>query len=208
MYKQWRGSRYPNASLAGIILSQCYLFFQHYFVDKGPYNQSYGFFRRHVWMWELDHKENWAPPNRCFWTVVLDKTLESPLDCKEIKPVNSKGNQSWIFIGRTDAEAEGPILWPPDAKNWLIGKNPDAGKDWRQEEKGTTEDEMVGWHPQLNGHEFEPALGDGEGQGSLHAAVHGVAKSWTWLSNWTRTIFILEYLSIGDTLQLLCPGPN
>jgi len=103
-----------------------------------------------VWMWELDHKESWAPKHWCFWTVVFQKTLESPLDCKEIQPVNRKGNQSWIFIGRTDTEAEAPILWPPDAKNWLIRKNPDAEKDWRQEEKGTTEDEMVGWHHRLN----------------------------------------------------------
>ena len=109
----------------------------------------------HVWMWELDHKESWVLKNWCFWTVVLEKTLESPLDCKEIKPFNSKGNQSWIFIGRTDAEAEIPILWPPDAKNWLTGKDPDAGKDRRWEEKGTTEDDMVGWHHQLNGQEFE-----------------------------------------------------
>ena len=105
------------------------------------------------------------------WTVVLEKTLESPLDCKEIKPVHPKGNQSWIFIGRTDAKAETPILWPPDAKSWLIGKDPDAGKDWGQEEKGTTEDEMVGWHHQLNGHESEQALGDGEGQGSLACCI-------------------------------------
>ena len=118
-------------------------------------------------MWELDHKENWAPKNRCFRIVVLEKTLESPLDCKEIKPVNPKGNQSWIFIGRTDAEAETPILWPSDGKNWLIREDPDAGKDRRQEEKGTTEDEMVGWHLQLDGHEFEQALGAGDGQGSL-----------------------------------------
>ena len=118
-------------------------------------------------MWELDHKEGWMLKNWCFWTVVLDKTLESPLDCKEIQPVNSKGNQSWIFIGRTNAEAEAPILWSPDAKNWLTGKDPDAGKDWRQEEKGITEDEMIGCHHRLNGHEFEKALGDSEGQGSL-----------------------------------------
>ena len=107
----------------------------------------------HVWMWELDYKESWAPKNWCFWTVVLDKTLESPLDCKEIQPVHPKGNQSRIFTGRTDVEVETPILWPPDAKNWVIWKDPDAGKDWRRE-KGTTEDEMVGWHHQLNGHEF------------------------------------------------------
>ena len=117
-------------------------------------------------MWELDHKEGWAPKNWCFWTVVLEKTLESPLDCKESKPVNTKGNQSWTFIGRTDAEAEAPILWSPDVKSQLIGKDPDAEKDWRQEEKGTTEDEMVGWHHQFNEHEFEQTLGDGEGQGS------------------------------------------
>ena len=113
------------------------------------------FSSNHVWMWELDYKESWVLKNWCFWTVVLEKTLESPLDCKEIQPVHLKGDQSWIFIGRTDAEAETPILWPPDAKNWLIGKDCDAGKYWRQEEKGTTEDEMVGWHHQLNGHEFE-----------------------------------------------------
>ena len=112
-------------------------------------------------------KESWGPKNWCFWTVVLEKTLESPLDCKEIQPVHLKGNQSRIFIGRTDAEAETPILWTPDVKNWLIGKDPDAGKDWRREEKGMTEDEMVEWHHQLCGHEFEQAPGVGEGQGSL-----------------------------------------
>ena len=108
-----------------------------------------------VVMWELDHKEGWALKNWCCWTVVLEKILESPLVCKKIPPVHPKGNQSWTFIGRTDAEAETPILWPPDAKNWLIWKDPDAGKDWEQEEKGTTEDGMVGWHHWLNGHEFE-----------------------------------------------------
>ena len=128
---------------------------RHYFADKGLSSQSYGFSSSHVWMWELDYKESWALKNWCFWTVVLEKTLESPLDCKEIKPVNPKGNHSWAFIGRPDAEAETPILWPPDMTSWLIWKDPDAGKDWRQEEKGTTEDEMVGWHHRLNGHEFE-----------------------------------------------------
>ena len=118
-------------------------------------------------MCELDYKESWTPKNWCFWTVVLEKTLESPLDCKEIKAVNSKGNQSWIFIGRIDAEAETPILWPPDVKNWLTGKDSDAGKDWRQEKKQMTEDEMVGWHHWLDGHEFEQALWVGDGQGSL-----------------------------------------
>ena len=127
---------------------------RHYFVNKGPSSQGYGFSSSHVWIWELDYKESWGLKNWCFWTVVLEKTLESPLDCKEIKPVNPKGSQSWILIGRTDAEAQTPILWPPDVKNWLIGKDPDAGKDWRQEEKGMTEDEMFGWHHTLNGHEF------------------------------------------------------
>ena len=140
---------------------------KHYFSDKGPSSQSYGFSSSHVWMWELDHKEGWGPKNRCFRTVVLEKTLEGPLASKEIKSVNPKGNQPYMFIGRTDVEAEVPIVWPPDAKNCVIGKDPDAGKDWRQKEKGTTEDEMVGWHHRLNGHEFEQALGGGEGQGSL-----------------------------------------
>ena len=113
------------------------------------------FYSSHVWMWELDYKESWVLKNWCFWTVVLEKTLESPLYSKEIQPVHPKGNQSWIFIGRTDAEAETPILWTPDAKSWLTGKDPDVGKDWRWEEKGTTEDEMVGWHHRFDGHEFE-----------------------------------------------------
>ena len=124
---------------------------------------SYGFSSSHVWLSELDYKESWAPTNFCFWTVVLKKTLESPLDSKEIQPVHPKGYQSWIFIGRTDVEAETLILWPPDAKNWLIWKDPDAGKDWRWEEKGTTDEEMVGWHHWLYGHEFEYILGVGEG---------------------------------------------
>ena len=130
---------------------------RHYFANKGPSSQSYGFSSSHVWMWELDYKESRVSKNWCFWTVVLEKTLGSPLDCKEIQPVHPEGNQSWIFIARTDVEAETPILWPPDAKSWLIWKDPDAGKDWGQEEKGTTEDEMAGWHHRLNGHEFEQA---------------------------------------------------
>ena len=116
---------------------------------------------------KLDHKESWARKNWYFWTVVLEKTLESLLDCKEIQPVNPKGNQSWIFIGRSDAKAETPILWPPDEKSWLIGKDPDAGKDWSGEEKRMTEDEMFGWHHWLDGHESEVAPGVGDGQGSL-----------------------------------------
>ena len=119
---------------------------KHYFTNKGPSSQSYGFSSSHVWMWELDYKESWAPKNWCFWTVGLEKTLESPLDCKEIQPVHPKEKQSWIFIGRTVAEAETPIFWLPDVKNWLTGKNSDAGKDWRWEKKGMTENEMVGWH--------------------------------------------------------------
>ena len=140
---------------------------RHLFADKCPYNQSYGFSSSIVWMWELDYKESWALKNWCFWTMVLEKILESPLDCKEIHPVHPKGNQSWVFTGRTDAEAETPILWPPDVKNWLIEKETDTGKDWRQEEKGIIEDEMVGWHHQLDRHEFEQAPGVGDGQGSL-----------------------------------------
>ena len=140
---------------------------KHYFANKGPSSQNYDFSSSYVQMWELDHKEGWSSKSYCFLTVVLEKTLENPVDNKEIKPVNPKGNQSWVFIVMTDAEAEVPIFWPPDVKNWLIGKDPDAGKDWRQEEKGTIEDEMVGWYHRLNGHEFEQALGDGKGQGSL-----------------------------------------
>ena len=125
--------------------------------------------------------------NWCFWTGVLEKTPESPLDCREIKPANPKGNQSWVFIGRTDAEAEPPILWAPDVKIQLIGKYPDGGKEWRQEEKGTAEDQMVGWHHQFNGKEFEQALGDGEEQGNLVYCSHGITNCQTWLSDWTTT---------------------
>ena len=128
---------------------------RHYVANKGLSSQGYGFSSSDIWMWKLDCEESWAPKNWCFWTVVLEKILESPLDCKEIQPVQPKGNQYWIFIAKTNAEIETPILWPPDAKSWLLRKDPDAGKDWRQEEKVTTEDEMVGWHHRLNWHEFE-----------------------------------------------------
>ena len=140
---------------------------RHYFTDKCLSSQSYGFSSSHAWMWDLDYKESWMLKNWCFWTVLLEKTLERPLDSKEIQPVHPEGNQSWIFIGRYDVDAETPILWPPDVKNWLIWKDPDAGEDWRQEEKGRTEDEMAGWHHWLDEHEFEQALGVGDGQGSL-----------------------------------------
>ena len=141
----------------------------------------------HVWMWELDCEESRVQENRCFWTVVL-KTLEGPLDCKEIQPVHPKGDQSWVFIGRTDAEAETPILWPPDAKNWLTRKDPDTGKDWKWEEKGTTEDEMVGWHHRLDGHGFGWTLGVGDGQGSLACCSPWGRKELdtTELLNWTE----------------------
>ena len=127
---------------------------RHYFVNKGPSCQGYGFSSSHVWMWELDCKESWLQRNWCFLIVVLEKSLESPLDCKEIQPVHPKGDQSWIFTGRTDADTEAPMLWPPDAKSWLIGKDSDAGKDWGQEENGMTEHDMVGWHHWLNIHGF------------------------------------------------------
>ena len=159
---------------------------RHHFASKVPSSQSYGFSSSHAWMWELDYKESWAPKNWCFWTVVLEETFESPLDSKKTQPVNPKGNQSLIFIGRTGADAETPILWPPDVECRLIRKGPDAGKDWGQEEKWTTEDEMVGWHHWLNGHEFEQAPGGCEGQGSLtFCSPWGCKESDTteWLSN-------------------------
>ena len=154
-------------------------------------------------MSELDYKESWVPKNWCFWTVVLEKTLASPLDCKEIQLVHPKGNQSWVLIGRTDAEAEALILWPPDAKNWLDGKDLDAGKDWRQEEKGTTEDEMAGWHHWLEGHEFEQALGVHDGQGRLACCSpwgHKELDTTEWL-NWTE---LMSYIS--PLFMQLFPG--
>ena len=162
---------------------------RHYFVNKGPSSQGYGFSSGHVWMWELDYKESWVPKNWCFWTVVLEKTLESPLDCKEIQPVHSKGDQSWVFFRRTDVEAEIPVLWPPDTKGWLIWKDwENAGKDWGQEEKGTTEDEMVGWHHRIDGHGFGWTPGVGDGQGGLACCDSWGRKeldTTEWL-NWTE----------------------
>ena len=180
---------------------------RHYFVNKGPSSQGYGFSSGHVWMWESDSKESRVQKNWCFWTVVLEKTLESPLDCKEIQPVHPKGNQSWVFTGRTDVEAETPIPWPPDAKWWLIWKDPDAGKDWGQEEKGTTEDEMFGWHHWLNEHGFWWTLGVGVGQGGLACCGSWGRKESDWLSNWTIvqpvevTALIQQIIVQTDVLQ-------
>ena len=162
---------------------------RHYFVNKGPSSQSYGFSSSHEWMWELDYKESWVLKNWCFWTVVLEKTFESPLDCKEIQPVHPKGCQSWVFIGRTDVGAGTPILWPPHAKSWLIWKDSDAGRDCGQEKKGMTEDEMAGWHHWLNGHEFEWTPGVGDGQGGLACCDswgHRVRHDWATKLNWTE----------------------
>ena len=157
-----------------------------YFANKG-------FSSGHLWMWELDCEESWVPKNWCFWTVVLEKTLENPLDFKEIQPLYPKGDQSWVFIGTTDAEAETPILWPPHANSWLIGKDPDAGRAWGQEEKGTTEDEMVGWHHRLSAHEFLSELRElVMDREAWRAAIHGVTKSQTRLSDWTELSIILS----------------
>ena len=164
---------------------------RNYFANKSPCSQGYGFSSGHVWTWELDYEESWALKNWCFRTVVLDEALESSLDCKESQPVHPKGNQLWIFIGKTDAEAEIPILWPPDAKNWLIEKDPDAGKDWGQEEKGTTENEMAGWHHWLYGHEFKWVPGVGDGQGSLACFSpwgHKELDTTEWLNELTLVI--------------------
>ena len=161
---------------------------RHYFANKGPSSQGYGFSCGHVWMWELDCEESWALRNWSFWTVVLEKTLESPLDCKEIQPVHAKRYQSRVFFGRTDAKDGIPILWPPHANSWLIGKESDAGRDWGQEEKRMTEDKRAGWHHRLDGHEFEWTPGVGDGQGSLACCDswgHKEPDMTEWL-NWTE----------------------
>ena len=192
---------------------------RHYFTDKGLYSQSYGFSSSNVWMWELDHKESWVPKNGCFRTVVLEKTLESPLDRKD-RPVPPKGNEYWICIGKTDAEAEALILRPFDVRNWLNRKGPDAGQDWRWEEKGMTENEMVGWHHRVDGHEFEQAPGVGDRQGSLVCCSPWGRKesdttewlNWTEL-NWVRKISLISrmrnmwspYLLYGQGSAPLCP---
>ena len=164
---------------------------RHHFADKGLSSQGYGFSSGHIWMWELDCEEGWTLKNWCFWSVVLEKTLEGPLDCKEIQPVHSEGDQPWDFFGRNDAKAETPVLWPPHAKCWLTGKDFDAGRNWGQEEKGTTKDEMAGWHHWLDVCESEWTLGDGDGQGGL-----GGCDSWgrkesdmTERLNWNEFIY-------------------
>ena len=165
-------------------------------------------------MWQLDCEESWVPKNWCFWTVVLEKTLESPLDCKEIQPVHSKGDQPWVFFGRNDAEAETPVLWPPHAKSWLIGKDSDAGRDWGQEEKGTTEDEMAGWHHWLDGRESEWTLGDGDGYGGLaccNSWGHKESDMTEWLNwtalNWTPIPFLNQFVVPGHVGSLI-PTPK
>ena len=183
---------------------------RHYFAHKGPSSQSHGFSSSYVWMWELDYKESWALKKWYFWTVVLEKTPESPLDCEEIQPVHPKEYQSWKFIGRTEAKAEAAILWPPDAKSWLIWKDPDAGKDRRPEEKGMAEDEMFGWHHQLNGHEFEQALGVGDGQGSLECCSPWGCKEsdmteWpNWLTDWCSVNLSSNFLLMGEAVFPSC----
>ena len=167
---------------------------RHYFAKNVVSSQSYGFSSGHVQMWVLDYKESWVPKSWCFWIVVLENTLESSLDCKESQTVHPKGDQSWIFTGKIDVTAETPILWPSGSKNWLLGKDPDAGKDWKQEEKGMTEEEMVGWHHRHNGHEFEKALEGSDGQGSLACCnPWGYKESdtteWMNWSSWLNTNF-------------------
>ena len=178
---------------------------RHYFANKGLSSQGYGFSSGHVWMWELNYKESWVPENCCFWTMVLKKTLENPLDCNETQPVHPKGDQSWVLIGRTDVEAETPILCPPDAKSWLIGKDPDAGKDWAQEEKGTTEDEMVGWHHLLNGHGFgwTPEVGDGQGGLACCSSWGHKESDMTEQLNWTE-----PYVFSGLIWKSVCFNAN
>ena len=167
---------------------------RYYFANKGPSSQNYGFSSSHVWLWELDYKESWAPKNSCFSTVLLKKTLESPLDSKEIQPVHPKGDQSWVFIGKTDAEAETPILWPSDAKSWFIRKDPDPGKDRRQGKKGTVEEQMVEWHHRIDEHEFEQALSVGDRLASRACCSPWGHKESDTIErlNWTELKWVLD----------------
>ena len=182
---------------------------RHYFVNKVLFSKGYGVSSGLVWMWELDYKDSWVLTNWCFWTVILEKTLKSPLDCKEIQPVHPKGDQSWVFLGRTDVEAETPVLWPPDAESWLIWKDADAGRDWGQKEKGTMTDEMVGWYHLLNGHEFGWTLGVGDAQGGLSCCGSWDHKqsdmteqlNWT---EWSGSSCFSEILSLSLFFFLLC----
>ena len=176
---------------------------RYHFANQGPSSQSYRFSSSHVWMWQLDHKESWEMKNWCFWTVVLERTLESVLDCREIKSVHPKGNQSWMFIGKTDAEAEAPVLWAPDVKNWLIGKDPDAGKDWRQEEKEMTEDETVGWHHWLRTWVWASSGSWWTGKpGMLQSmGLQRVGHDWATELNWTEWLnsqMILSHSGLGS----------
>ena len=173
---------------------------RHYFANKGSSSQGYRFSSGHVRMWELDYKESWAQKNWCFWTVVLEKTLESPLDCKEMQPVHPKGDQSWVFIGRTDVEAETLIFWWPDVKNWLICIDPDAGKDWRWEEKGTTEDEMVGWHHQLDGRVWVHSRSwwvTGKPGVLQSTGLQRVGSDWATGLNWSHSPGTMVFKDIG-----------
>ena len=180
-----------------VLFSSVYIAIRHYFANKGPSSQGYSFSSGHVWMWELDCEEGWVPKNWCFWIVVLEKTLERPLDCKEIQPVHS-ADQPWDFFGRNDAKAEAPVLWPPHAKSWLIRMDYDSGWDWGQEEKGTTEDEMAGWHHWLDERESEWTLGAGDGQGGLACCdswgrrVSDLTESQ--LSDWTELKAVIRIL--------------
>ena len=197
-------SVYPSSSNSFCFMNfDVLLLYTYLFCPSG---QGYGFSSSHIWMWELDCEESWAPKNWCFWTVVLEKTLESSLDCKEIQTVYPKGDQSWVFFGRTDAKAETPVLWSPHAKSWPIGKDSDAGRDWEQEEKGRTEDEMAGWHHWLDGHEFEWTLGVGDGQGLGLRQFMGSQKvryDWATELNWLikdyYCLLVLTSLSLCES---------